>query len=70
MDKIVYIDEYKPHETAEVMCLHCMNRWLSVYEQGEWLAKCGIVSGIIYNTSLFILPGVLTVLFKYDILYT
>ena len=46
-----------------------MNRWISVHEQREWLAKCGIVGGIIYNTSLFIflLPGVLTVLFIYVI---
>lgn len=52
--------------------MHCMNRWISVHEQGEWLAKCGMIGGIIYNTSLFIflLPEVLTVLFEYDILYT
>ena len=35
------------------MCLHCMNRWISVHEQGEWLAKwecpkCGKIGGIIY----------------------
>ena len=51
MDKITNIDEYKPYEIAEVMCLHCMN---PVHEQGEWLAKCGMIGGIIYNTSLFI----------------
>lgn len=54
MNKITNIDECKPHEIAEVMCLHCMNRWISVHEQGEWLAKwkcpkCGMVSGIIYT---------------------
>lgn len=53
MNKITNIDEYKPHEIAEVMCLHCMNRWISVHEQGEWLAKwecpkCVKVGGIIY----------------------
>lgn len=45
------IDEYKPHEVAEVICLYC---WISVHEQGEWLAKwecpkCGKIGGIIYT---------------------
>ena len=54
MGKITNIDEYKPHEIAEVICLYCMNRWISVHEQGEWLAKwecpkCGKIGGIIYT---------------------
>ena len=39
MNKITNIEDYKPHEIAEVICLYCMNRWISVHEQGEWLAK-------------------------------
>ena len=42
MDKIINIEDYKPHEIAEVICLYCMNRWISVHEQGEWLAKWDI----------------------------
>ncbi len=58
MDKVINLQEYKeknsPHEVAEVICLHCMHRWLSVHQQGEWLAKwdcpkCGKVGGIIYT---------------------
>lgn len=57
-NKIVSLQDYKeensPHEVAEVICLHCMNRWISVHEQGEWLAnwecpKCGKTGGIIYT---------------------
>ena len=71
---ITNVDEYKPHE---VICIHCMNRWISVHEQGEWLAKCGKVGGIIYRTTIiillflfFICPEVLTTLFMNVILYT
>ena len=67
---ITNVDEYKPHE---VICIYCINRWISVHEQGEWLAKCGMVGGIIYRTTIIILffcPEVLTTLFKYVILYT
>ena len=67
---ITNVDKYKPHE---VICIHCMNRWISVHEQGECLAKCGMVGGIIYRTTIIIFlfcPEVLTTLFKYVILYT
>ena len=67
---ITNVDEYKPHE---VICIHCMNRWISVHEQGEWLAKCGKVGGIIYRTTIIIFlfcPEVLTTLFMNVILYT
>lgn len=54
-----------------------MNRWISVHEQGEWLAKCDIVGGIIYRTTIIILlflfffcPEVLTTLFIHVIVYT
>ena len=54
-----------------------MNRWISVHEQGEWLAKCDIVGGIIYRTTIIILlflfffcPEVLTTLFMHVIVYT
>jgi hypothetical protein len=58
MSKIVNLQKYKednsPHEVAEVICLHCMNRWLSVHKQGEWFAnrecpECGKVGGVIYT---------------------
>lgn len=47
-------EENSQHEVAEVICLHCMNRWISVHKQWEWLAnwecpKCGKVGGIIYT---------------------
>ena len=48
---ITNADEYKPHE---VICIYCINRWISVHEQGEWLAKCGMVGGIIYRTTIII----------------
>ena len=73
---ITNVDEYKPHE---VICIYCINRWISVHEQGEWLAKCGMVGGIIYiyRTTIIILlflfffcQEVLTIIFKYVILYT
>ena len=54
-----------------------MNHWISVNEQGEWLAKCDIVGGIIYRTTIIILlflfffcPEVLTTLFIHVIVYT
>ena len=50
-----------------------MNRWISVHEQGEWLAKCDIVGGIIYRTTIIIFlfcPEVLTTLFMHVIVYT
>ena len=50
-----------------------MNRWISVHEQGEWLAKCDIVGGIIYRTTIIIFlfcPEVLTTLFIHVIVYT
>ena len=54
---ITNVDEYKPHE---VICIYCINRWISVHEQGEWLAKCGMVGCIIYiqdnHYNIFILP--------------
>lgn len=55
--EVVNLQEYKeensPHEVVEVICLHCMNRWVSVHEQGEWLAKwkcpkCDKAGGIIH----------------------
>ena len=67
---ITNVDEYKPHE---VICIYCINRWISVHEQGEWLAKCDIAGCIIYRTTIIIFlfcPEVLTTLFKYVILYT
>ena len=67
---ITNVDEYKPHE---VICIYCINRWISVHEQGEWLAKCGMVGGIIYRTTIiifFFCPEVLTTLFMHVILYT
>ncbi|MBO5629623.1 MAG: hypothetical protein J5965_11175 [Aeriscardovia sp.] len=49
-----YKEENSPHEVAEVICLYCMNRWVSVHRQGEWLAKwkcpkCDKAGGIIYT---------------------
>jgi len=57
-DKVVNLQEYKeenaPHEVAELICLHCMKRWISAHPKGSWVGrwacpKCGKVGGIIYT---------------------
>ena len=30
MDKIVDINEYKPHRVSEVICINCKYRWIAV----------------------------------------
>ena len=31
------IEEYIPHETAEVICLKCLHRWIDVYPEDTQL---------------------------------
>ena len=42
---IVNIEEYTPHEVAELICLKCNTRWIGVYPQNTFLkdieCKCG-----------------------------
>ena len=42
---IVNIEEYTPHEVAELICLKCNTRWIGVYPQNTLLkdieCKCG-----------------------------
>lgn len=49
-----YKDENTPHEVAELICLYCKKRWISVHPEGAWLGhwkcpKCGKAGGIIYT---------------------
>lgn len=30
MEKIVDINEYKPHRVSEVICINCKHRWIAV----------------------------------------
>lgn len=35
--KITDIDEYRPHEVAELVCLKCLKRWIAVYPSSSLL---------------------------------
>lgn len=48
------INDYKPHETAEVMCCGCGHRWIAVYPETTLLKdlecpECGKV-GLVFKT--------------------
>lgn len=53
MDNIVKLDEYRPHEVSELICLKCLNRWIGVYPEELLLknieCKCG-KSGYVIKT--------------------
>ena len=58
MDNVINFQEYKeknsPHGIAEVICLYCMKRWISIHDERELLVKwecpkCGKKGGIIYT---------------------
>ena len=44
-DNIVKLDEYRPHEVSELICLKCSHRWIAVYPEELLLknieCKCG-----------------------------
>ena len=50
---IVNIEEYTPHEVAELICLKCNTRWIGVYPQNTLLkdieCKCG-EKGLVIKT--------------------
>lgn len=57
-NKVVSLQKYReentPHAVAEVICLHCKERWISVHPADDWLAnwdcpKCGKHGGIIFT---------------------
>ena len=51
VDMIVNIDDYRPHEVSELICLKCFRRWIGVYPEYTLLkdleCKCGEVGYII-----------------------
>ena len=52
VEMISDINENKPHEVSEVICLKCLNRWISVYSEDTLLKeidcpKCGEVGYVI-----------------------
>ena len=32
-EKVVSIDDYRPHITREVICIRCLARWVAVYPE-------------------------------------
>lgn len=34
---IIDIDEYRPHVVSEVICVKCLERWISVRPESTWL---------------------------------
>ena len=50
-NNIVNIDDYRPHEVSELICLKCFHRWIGVYPEYTLLkdleCKCGEVGYII-----------------------
>ena len=48
---IVNIDDYRPHEVSELICLKCFHRWIGVYPEYTLLkdleCKCGEVGYVI-----------------------
>lgn len=32
-----YVQEHTPHNTAELICVHCTSRWIGVWPQGVLL---------------------------------
>ena len=51
VDMIVNIDDYRPHEVSELICLKCFHRWIGVYPEYTLLkdleCKCGEVGYVI-----------------------
>ena len=41
MSEVISFEDYvlanAPHCTAEVMCIHCMKRWIGVWPANTWL---------------------------------
>jgi len=37
MSKVIDIDSNKPHMVSEVLCVHCVHRWISVRPVGTLL---------------------------------
>ena len=50
-NNIVNIDDYRPHEVSELICLKCFHRWIGVYPEYTLLkdleCKCGEVGYVI-----------------------
>ena len=47
MSKIIPIESNMPHKVSEVVCLHCMHRWIAVRPEKTLLKelecpKCGL----------------------------
>lgn len=51
MAEIFDIEEAKPHEVAELICLKCLHRWIGVYPETTLLkdieCKCGATGAVI-----------------------
>ena len=49
--KIIDLDDYRPHEVSELICLKCLHRWIGVYPKSLLLkdieCKCGEVGYVI-----------------------
>lgn len=50
--KVVYMDDYIPHKVSKVVCLNCLEMWISVRPISAKLAdlrcpKCGLMGYVI-----------------------
>ena len=50
-NKVIDLDDYRPHEVSELICLKCLHRWTGVYPESLLLkdieCKCGEVGYVI-----------------------
>lgn len=60
MSEIINIEEAKPHEVAELICLKCLHRWIGVYPEDLPLkhirCTCGEIGAVI-KTGQTIMEG-------------
>lgn len=51
MSDVINIDDKRPHQVCELICLKCLNRWIGVFPETVLLksieCKCGEVGYVI-----------------------
>lgn len=54
-DKVVNLQERRPHMTGEAVCMACRHEWIAVAPQGTWdleCPECGTNHGVWRNPAL------------------
>jgi hypothetical protein len=41
MSNVANLDDYRPHETAYVVCMTCAHDWIAVFPTGSQPLECG-----------------------------